>query len=368
MTLRCGESSRDIRPSTLISCKVRDAVRVWMQKDNLMRLTLAIIGAILLSACATTPLRRPDVSAGYESQRISDASGRPIQLDVWYPTTAAEEAHSYNFGAGSVAGSAAVAGDKLPVILLSHGSMGAASNYSWIAEPLARHGYVVLGVSHFGESPAFGQATINPANVSHFGDRTHDINAALDFLIAKSAYASHIDPQRLGALGHSAGGATVLMLAGAEFSMADMRTYCAGARATDKGCLYPVGAPASDQTPAPSPLPIKAMVVMDPAAGPGFAEASLRALKTPALVIGSVDDDFLPFPAHAGRVSDLLGSAELVRLAAGEGHFVYIDRCTLPINVMGVKLCTDRDGVDRDATHAQLVPQILSFFDRRLAK
>ena len=146
-----------------------------------MRLMLAIVGAALLSACATTPLRRPDVSAGYESQRISDASGRPIQLDVWYPTNAAEEAHSYNFGAGSVANGAAVAGDKLPVILLSHGSMGAASNYSWIAEPLARHGYVVLGVSHFGESPAFGQSTINPANVSHFGDRTHDINAALEF-------------------------------------------------------------------------------------------------------------------------------------------------------------------------------------------
>lgn len=340
----------------------------------LERIASAILASAMLAACATppqaaTPQRQgAERYAGYDTQRITDAGGRLIQLDVWYPATEAELAHSYNFGAGSVARGAPVEGGNLPVVLLSHGSMGAASNYSWIAEPLARHGYIVLGVSHFGESPAFGPATMNPANVAHFGDRTRDINVALDYLIYKSVYASHIDPQRLGALGHSSGGATVLMLTGASFSMADMRAYCAEARATDKGCQYPVGAPASDQAPVPSPAPIKAMVLMDPAAGPGFTQAGLQALKTPTLVIGSVDNDFLPFPAHAGRVSSLLGAAETMRLSAGEGHFIYVDRCSLPINVMGVKLCTDRDGVDRDATHAKLVPRILSFFDRRLAK
>lgn len=280
------------------------------------RVSFAVIATALLAACATTPSHpKADVSAGYDTQRIADASGRLIQLDVWYPTIGAEQTLNYNFGMGSVAKGAAVAGEALPVIILSHGSMGAASNYSWIAEPLARHGYVVLGVSHYGESPVFGPATINLANVSHFGDRTRDVNAALEFLISKSAYASHVDPKRIGAIGHSAGGATVLMLAGAAFSMADMRTYCAQARATDKGCQYPVGAPSSDQEPFPSPTPIKAFVVMDPAAGPGFAEASLRALSTPALVIGSVDDDFLPFAAQAGRVGDLLATAETIGLA-----------------------------------------------------
>lgn len=333
------------------------------------RVTFSVLAIALLAGCATAPHHpKSDVSAGYDTQRITDANGRLIQLDVWYPTTATEQPHSYNFGMGSVAKGTEVAGDALPVIILSHGSMGAASNYSWIAEPLARHGYIVLGVSHYGESPVFGPTTINPANVSHFGDRTRDTNVALDFLMSKSAYASRVDPKRMGAIGHSAGGATVLMLAGAPFSMADMRPYCAQARATDKGCQYPVGAPSTDQEPAPSPTPIKAFVVMDPAAGPGFSETRLPALTTPALVIGSVNNDFLPFAAHAGRVGDLLAAAETIRLTNGEGHFVYVDRCSLPINVMGVKLCADRDGVNRDATHAMLVPQILAFFDRYLAE
>jgi predicted dienelactone hydrolase len=338
-------------------------------EEEMKRVTVLVLAIALLVACATTPPRpKADVSAGYDTQRIADANGRLIQLDVWYPTTATEQPHSYNFGIGSVAKGAAVAGDALPVVILSHGSMGAASNYSWIAEPLARHGYVVLGVSHYGESPVFGPATINPVNVSHFGDRTRDTSFALDFLLSRSGYASHVDPKRIGAIGHSAGGATVLMLAGAPFSMADMRPYCAQARATDKGCQYPVGTPSTDQAPVPSPTPIKAFVVMDPAAGPAFSETRLPALTTPALVIGSVDNDFLPFAAHAGRVGDLLGAAETIRLTSGEGHFVYVDRCSLPINVMGVKLCTDRDGVDRDATHAKLAPQILAFFDKRLAE
>jgi hypothetical protein len=53
-----------------------------------------------------------------------------------------------------------------------------------------------------------------------------------------------------------------------------------------------------------------------------------------------------------------------VQLAGGEGHFIYVDRCILPINAMGMRLCTDRDGVDRDATHARLIPKMLSSFDR----
>ncbi len=329
-----------------------------------MRMKHLILASLLVAACTTAPPPKADVSAGHATQRITDANDRQIHLNIWYPSETAETPHDYRFGFGSVAENAPVAGSRLPVILLSHGSMGAASNYSWIAEPLARHGYVVLGVSHFGESPVFGAP--NPATVSRFGDRTRDINAALAFLVSKSSYASHLDPARLGAIGHSSGGATVLMLAGAPFAFADVMAYCRDARATDKGCQYPPGALSPEQAPVPSPTPIRALAVMDPAVGPGFASEGLKALKTPALVIGSVDNDFLPFPAHAGRIAGLLPSAQTERLSTGEGHFVYVDRCTLAINVMGVQLCTDRPGVDRDAVHARLVPLILAFFDRQL--
>ncbi len=201
---------------------------------------LVLVGAML---CAAEVMAQ-QFSAGYEVLRIEYAvTDRPIHLDVWYPVTGQpEEPHNYGFSVGSVVLGAPVTGDDLPVVLLSHGAMGSASNYSWIAEHLARRGYVVLGVSHYGESPVFGQDSVDPTSVARFGDRTRDLNFALDYLVSRSRYAARVDPDRVGAIGHSSGGATVMMLAGGQFSAGRLAAYCASeAGATDKGCGYPGG-------------------------------------------------------------------------------------------------------------------------------
>src|SRR5215475_2259089 len=118
-----------------------------------MKSYLSLLMGVLFAVpmLGQTPNKPQQVgSAGYEQQRIGDESrDRPIQLDIWYPASAQEREHNYGISKGSVAEGAPVVGTRRPVVLLSHGSMGAASNYSWLAEYLARHGYVVLGVSHY---------------------------------------------------------------------------------------------------------------------------------------------------------------------------------------------------------------------------
>lgn len=327
-------------------------------------LLIALVGTLL--GCEAVLAQQ---SAGYESSRIYDGD-RPIHLNVWYPADEKESPVNYGISAGSAATGAKPVGERLPIVLLSHGAMGAASNYSWIAESLARHRYVVLGVSHFGESPVFGAQSLNPATVARFRDRTHDLNVALDWLLTKSRLASSVDASRLGAIGHSSGGATALMLAGAGFSFLQISEYCAsGAARVDKGCWY--GTPSADsaerQLPEPASRPIRAVVALDPAVGPGFVEDSVRNLKSALLVVGSVDNDFLPYEAHAGRIAKVKPDAEVVRLDRGEGHFVYIDICAANINVMGVSLCTDRAGVDRAAVHARLDAVIEEFLSKQLA-
>ena len=84
------------------------------------------------------------------------------------------------------------------------------------------------------------------------------------------------------------------------------------------------------------------------------------------MVIGSVQNDFLPYRFHAGRFIERLSSAEVVRLDGGEGHFVYLDVCALPIEAMGVPLCTDRPTVERASVHASLAPSIERFLADRL--
>jgi predicted dienelactone hydrolase len=246
--------------------------------------------------------------------------------------------------------------------------MGTASNYSWLAEHLSRRGYVVLGVSHIGESPVFGTASLDPASVGRCGDRTRDLNYALGYILERSAYAKSIDPRRIGAMGHSSGGASVLMFAGVPFSASDLAAYCASpAGPMDKGCSYPTAGSvdAGRTVPVRSERRISALVALDPAVGPGFTDRGLRALRTPSVVFGSVQNDFLPYPYHAGRVARIR-DAQVVRLNQGEGHFVYVDECALPIDVMGVPLCKDRSGVDRRAVHTSVAAIVERFLERQL--
>ena len=255
-------------------------------------------------------------------------------------------------------------------MLLSHGAMGAASNYSWLAEHLARRGLVVLGVSHFAESPVFGLDSVDPASVGRFGDRTRDLDFALEFALEQSALSPHLDPERVGAIGHSSGGASILMLAGAEFSSADLAAYCGSAAAArDKGCGYPIAGEleSAAHRPVRASRRIAALVAMDPAVGPGFSDRGLHSIAAPALVIGSVHNDFLPYPFHAGRIASRIPGAEVVRLDAGEGHFVYLDASAAPLEVMGVPLFRDRPGVDRNAVHGRLAEIIARFLARHLA-
>lgn len=339
-----------------------------------MRVTGSAAGVTLVALVACQALVAQDQAgtryrAGYETLRITDpARNRPIQLDVWYPSDGDETAHRYGLSSGRVAAGAPVAAGRFPVVLLSHGALGSASNYSWIAERLARAAFVVVGVSHFGESRAFGEDTVNVASVADLGNRTRDFSFALDFAVQRSKWAGSVDVARVGALGHSLGGATAALLAGGLYRAQGMAAFCTSKEAsTDRGCGYRSGAATPPVTAPPiADSRVRALVLLDPALGPGFDKAGLARVKAPALVVGSVANDFMPFALNAGRYAGFLPNAAGIRLDRGEGHFVYLDECSLPVEAMGVPICSDRPGVMRGDTHQRLGAAIVEFLARQL--
>ena len=261
---------------------------------------------------------------------------------------------------------------------MSHGASGSALNYSWLAEYLARNGVIALGVSHYGESWLYGPDTVDPGAVTRLWARPGDCTFALTQLLMHEDFRERVDAARIGALGHSSGGATVMALGGATLDPAALTAYCrSDAGQMDRGCQYAgqseASAPTSpDSTRSYRDSRIIAIVALDPAAGPGHDAASLAQVHVPVLVVGSEDNDFLPFEHHAGRYAALLPNASLIKLEDGEGHFVYLNSCTSDLSANGVPLCVDRKGVDREAVHAKLAPRISAFFaaamsDRRPA-
>jgi predicted dienelactone hydrolase len=110
-----------------------------------------------------------------------------------------------------------------PLIVFSHGYLGCPSQSTFLTAALADAGYLVVAPRHQDAScglaiPPFPQAPFwEPAAWSDqtYRDRRDDIVAVLDALHRDPTFAGRIDWSKIGLLGHSLGGYSVLGVAGA---------------------------------------------------------------------------------------------------------------------------------------------------------
>jgi predicted dienelactone hydrolase len=169
-------------------------------------------------------------SAGYRVLALDN--GRKVA--VWYPTAAAEQPAAQSRSAGGFASSVArdappAACPRVPLVLFSHGLGGCALQSIFVTEELARHGYVVAAPDHADATCAIGSDELKPQNMrtdkplldpASWDDRSeigrlHDLRAVIQLVAADAQLARIADTSRIGAVGHSLGGYTVLGMAGA---------------------------------------------------------------------------------------------------------------------------------------------------------
>jgi predicted dienelactone hydrolase len=143
---------------------------------------------------------------------------RSLRVVVWYPTAASSSAAPAPlFHEGDVFVDAEPLPGPLPVALFSHGVGAIAEVGSVLAEHLASHGFLVAAPSHTGDT------TVNaatPRTTAIFYLRPLDLSAVLDALAALPA--DDLLAGRAGSdvvvIGHSFGGYTALVSAGAVFA------------------------------------------------------------------------------------------------------------------------------------------------------
>jgi len=208
-------------------------------------LRLLLVSILLLSAGgqvrAETDTSSPErllcqspFSVGF---KVVDIRQGP-KMAVWYPTSDPESRFQYFPDLSSrVApeGKPANCG-RYPLIVFSHGFGGCGTQSIFFTEELARHGYVVAAPDHKdGLCSVDGRRAIRfitPDETFSRPDRwtetTHanrktDLQLAVRWVLDSSELRSQIDPERLGAVGHSLGGYTVLGLAGGWKSWKDDR-------------------------------------------------------------------------------------------------------------------------------------------------
>lgn len=308
------------------------------------------------------------------------ARKRPVMVTIWYP---AAECNNEGTDKTLICLSDKVRTNQ--AALISHGAMGAANNYNWLGYAFASQGIVTVGINHYGESWAYGPNTTEPSSILKFAQRPLDISFTLDQLNKNlSSSKEDLPPQKIFSeainwnniigLGHSSGGAAILALIGAQYDFIQALNYCKNRENgdIDKGCHY-LKALAKDPTGHKftevdagsntdfTDSRIKRAIILDPALGHVSVRHTLNKITVPTLLTASKDNDFLPFSQHSGYYSSYINNVQTKILDQGEGHFVYLDRCSHKHKAVDVPLCTDRPGVDRQAVQQQLYPAIFKF-------
>lgn len=154
----------------------------------------------------------------------------PYSGFVLYPTTATNSREDYVVFAGPPLPKMQAAGEgpifednsKLyPLIVYSHGvedhPTDAILTY---LKDIASHGYIVMALFH-------GDGRWRETEGRRFNLRPLSVKAALDELLAHEDFAGHIDTTRIGGMGESFGGATMLALLGGRVVNPDVASVIA---------------------------------------------------------------------------------------------------------------------------------------------
>lgn len=290
--------------------------------------------------------------------RITVSAGAPFDALVWYPTTAAEV--TWDTGSFTVPAThdAPIASGPFPIVLLSHGGGVGGGNpliLSELSSALARQGFVVIAPFH---------------GTSRLLQRPFQIREALDEVSADPRFKPHLDATRLGMIGFSLGTAVTLMLAGATPDFAHLDAYC-DAHPTDvMSCNDAPGgggrrttAPSAGvQIPLPPPLPLQAIVLLDPY-GALFSRDHLTAVTMPVL-------QFRPDHSQLGEENSTGLAASLPRRPQFETtpgtHFIFADVCSPRMQASLSEACKNSAGVDRATIHAIVEAEIAGFLKDKI--
>ena len=137
---------------------------------------LSFILAVFL--CFTTSLAH---AAGFQFiEAPADGPLPALSGGVWYPCAQPTQEVKLGPFVMSVAKDCPVAGDKLPLVVISHGRGGTFVGHSDTAKTLADAGFVVIAINHPGDT-ALDKSRTNDFSV--FVERPADIKRTIDFML-----------------------------------------------------------------------------------------------------------------------------------------------------------------------------------------
>ncbi len=354
---------------TQVSVPRRPAVKPVAATTRFLKSIPIVMAALLCTPGAWA------FQAGWRQMSIPGASPEAPATTValYYPTQAPARAIPMGPYTPYVAIQAAPESTVKGLIVLSHGTGGSELGHSRLAEALAEEGYLVAALRHPRDNWQ-DHSLFNDSPDKVFDQRPRQVSWVIDALLRDPQWKDRIarDAQgpKVGAVGHSAGGYTVLALAGAQPDKARIAQHCDANRADDPiFCKTARADPAAAQ-PSASPASaapltdgrVRAVVALAPF-GVVFTASSLANIRMPVAIYEAEKDRWLVPRFHAEWVAQNLPGVELHRVP-NAWHFAFMDTPGMSISSPDGDVAADPVGFDRTAFLKQLAQELPAFFDK----
>lgn len=318
-------------------------------------------GSVALCCCLLFGLTSV-AAEGAAQQQLSmpDSAGAPVQLVIWYPSASAPTPQSLPPFHPDVAVGGPIEGQRLPLVVISHGTGGSAFSHYDTAIALADAGFVVAALTHTGDNYRDTSRTGFRVNLI---DRPRQVSRLIDFMLHEWPDRGRLDPSRIGVFGFSLGGFTTLVLLGGVPDLGRVRQLCAdNPSAPDCGFIRSRHGDGLDPGPIASPhwvhdSRIKAAVVAAPAASYAFGPGSLTGVSAPVQLWVATNDRDAPARWNSDLVRRGLPASTETHVAKGAGHTVFLtpDICD-----------SGTPDLDCAAFHQQMNALIVKFFASHL--
>jgi predicted dienelactone hydrolase len=326
------------------------------------------------------PVAAQPLQAGWRQITVPGGAreAQPTVVALYYPTTGTARAVPMGpFTVTAAIGAPPTATVK-GLIMLSHGTGGTELGHSSLAQALAQSGYLVAALRHPGDNWQDTSLRDGPQAARYLTQRPQQVSQVIDALLQdplwKDRIASDSRGPRVGAVGHSAGGYTVLALAGGEPELNRMRSHCISQREADP-IFCSVGdrraqpsVASADTATAAAPLidtRVRAVVALAPLGVP-FSAASLARVTVPTLIYEAEQDRYLVPRFHSGWIAQNLPPAPQTRRVNVPlaWHFVFMDTPGMPLPSPDGDVAADPPGFNRAAFLEQLGRALPAFFDQ----
>ena len=290
----------------------------------------------------------------------ADKDGPPLRGAVWSPCSMPAEKIVLGPLVIDAVKNCPLSGERLPLVVISHGTGGSFLGHHDTAAALADAGFVVAAISHPGDN---FQDRSRQTHLSVFATRPNDMKRLLDYMLASWQGHDKLDTARIGIFGFSRGGYTALAAIGSVPNWTIRKDLC------PPGSTIPACEEISrKEFPAP-PVPdprIKAAVIADPL---NFFDAQgLKQVTIPIQLWASAYGGDGVTPQTVAALRHALPVAQEWHVAANAAHFAFLAPCTPALASASPVECRDDPGFNRVSFHAMFDVRVVRFFERSLGR